>query len=153
MKLKIPPILQFLFYGILELLTSSFGSTFNINWLGISYLGWAIIGLGCLILSWAVVEFIKAKTTVNPIAPEQAQSLVTTGLYRISRNPMYLGMTLVLTGLALLLGNVLTLLIPIIFMGSITYTQIIPEEEILTQKFGREYLEYKRSTPRFIFCV
>ncbi|ACT58417.1 methyltransferase family protein [Hirschia baltica] len=153
MKLKIPPIIQFLFFSIAGLVSSILLPTNQVSWLIFSYLGWVLIGIGALILAGAVLAFINAKTSVNPVKPDQAKALVMSGLYRFSRNPMYLGMALILFGEALVLGNFFVLLAPILFVICITYMQIIPEEKVLEMKFGQEYLHYKKSIPRFILFV
>lgn len=150
MKLKIPPIIQFLFFSIAQLVISILLPTNQVSWLVFSYLGWVLIGIGALILAGAVLAFIKAKTSVNPVKPDQAKALVMSGLYRFSRNPMYLGMALILFGEALVLGNFFVLLVPILFVICITYMQIIPEEKVLEMKFGQEYIHYKKSIPRFV---
>lgn len=150
MKLKIPPIIKLLFFIIAQLVISILLPTNQVFWLIFRYLGWVLIGIGALILAGAVLAFIKAKTSVNPVKPDQAKALVMSGLYRFSRNPMYLGMVLILFGEALVLGNFFVVLAPILFVICITYMQIIPEEKVLEMKFGQEYIHYKKSVPRFV---
>jgi len=95
-------------------------------------------------------EFIKFNTTVNPINPENTTSLVTSGIYRISRNPMYLGFALVLAGLGAFLGNLSSLFVIAMFIWYITKYQIIPEENVLENKFGEGFREYKTKVRRWI---
>ena len=101
-------------------------------------------------LSAMVGAFVHAKTTVNPLAPESAEELVTSGLFRFSRNPMYLGMLLVLTGGLIWLGAWSAMLAPILFIWVITEIQIKPEERALQQKFGDQFTLYRSRTRRWI---
>ncbi len=113
----------------------------------------ATVGLGLLgvvIIGWAMLSFLEAQTTVNPMKPSSASSLVTSGIYRHSRNPMYLGMLLILVGWALYLANILTFLVLPAFILYMNQFQIKPEERALTARFGREYLEYMSQVHRWI---
>ena len=108
----------------------------------------ALIGLSIDLI--CAFLFIKTKTTISPINPSNTSTLVTTGLYKISRNPMYLGLLLLLTGWSLWQGNPISLLVILIFMTSITLTQIKPEESALEEKFGQDYRDYKNQVRRWI---
>lgn len=107
-----------------------------------------IIGIGIDLVS--VGLFTRKKTTVSPFSPDKTEVLVTSGLYQYTRNPMYLGMTFILTGLAIWLGNYASFLMIPCFVWYITHLQIIPEEEILLEKFGEEYGEYIMRVRRWI---
>ena len=98
--------------------------------------------VGLLMMFVAVASFVAAKTTVNPLRPSRASSLVTTGIFRISRNPMYLGDLLVLAALAVWLGNVVNVVLLVFFIWYINRYQIIPEERALTNLFGENYVAY-----------
>jgi protein-S-isoprenylcysteine O-methyltransferase Ste14 len=74
-----------------------------------AYAGYGLIFAGAILLTLAILAFVRARTTVNPLTPEQAQALVTSGLYRFTRNPMYLAMALILIGGAFALGNIAAL--------------------------------------------
>ncbi|MEL6790702.1 MAG: isoprenylcysteine carboxylmethyltransferase family protein [Pseudomonadota bacterium] len=106
------------------------------------HVGAILIAVGLLIEVIAIGAFIRAGTTVNPIQPGKTQKLVTTGLYRFSRNPMYAGMLLLLSGWVLRLGSGWNIGVLIGFVGLITVLQIKPEEEILREKFGDAYTDY-----------
>lgn len=93
----------------------------------------------------AFVRFRQAQTTVNPMEPEKATSLVTDGVFRISRNPMYLGLLLLLTGWALWLGTASPWFVPPLFVIAISVAQIVPEE-----LFGERYRAYRQSVARWI---
>lgn len=97
-----------------------------------------------------VKEFNQQQTTVNPLDPSQSSSLVTSGIYQFTRNPMYLGMLLVLLGWADLLDTILAYSGAMIFFVYISLFQIKPEEEILTQKFGEDFLQYCKNVRRWL---
>lgn len=90
----------------------------------------------------ALLEFRKLKTTINPLSPEKASSIVTTGIFNKTRNPMYLGMLILLIGWAIFNGAIIGLAITPLFWAYITRFQIMPEERALIAKFGQEYLDY-----------
>lgn len=104
---------------------------------------------GAVALAGAV-EFRRARTTVNPLAPERASALVTGGIYRFTRNPMYLGMLLVLAGWAVWLGNAAAWLGLPVSMALLTRLQILPEERILAERFGDEFRRYAQRVRRWI---
>jgi protein-S-isoprenylcysteine O-methyltransferase Ste14 len=89
--------------------------------------------IGLLLDSGGLVAFIRQKTTINPLKIEAASSLVTRGIYRITRNPMYLGMAFLLTGFGVWLSTPLAFIGVVFFVGYITRFQIIPEERALNQ--------------------
>ena len=106
--------------------------------------------LGVTIAGAAMVRFRQAQTTVNPLDPSKASRLVTGGVFRLSRNPMYLGLTLLLGGWALWLGSVSPWLVPPLFVLLLTIVQITPEEQALGQLFGEPYADYRRRVPRWV---
>jgi protein-S-isoprenylcysteine O-methyltransferase Ste14 len=116
----------------------------------LSAVGYVLIAGGLAIDLVSIVAFRKARTTVTPLAPEKASSLVTGGLYRFTRNPMYLGMLLILMGIAVLLGSPINVAILGVFIAYITAFQIKPEETLLEQNFGEVYRQYKQSVRRWL---
>ena len=98
----------------------------------------------------AFSAFAKAKTTINPVNIDAASSLVTTGIYAVSRNPMYVGLTALLVALALALSNAWLLLGPLFFIAFITHFQIVPEERVMLAKFGADYSAYRSRVRRWI---
>ena len=82
--------------------------------------------------------------------PDHTRDLVTEGLYRYTRNPMYVGLLVILTGFAILLGGVTPFLLLPLFYWLITSYQIKPEERVLEQKFGQQYLDYKKRVKRWL---
>jgi len=98
----------------------------------------------------AIVPFIRLKTTINPSKPETTTALVSSGIYRISRNPMYVGLSLVLLAWAVYLSSVLSLLGVIIFCAYLHYFQIKPEERALKALFGKEFDTYRSQVRRWL---
>jgi protein-S-isoprenylcysteine O-methyltransferase Ste14 len=96
-----------------------------------------------------VLHFRRARTTVNPLRPEQATAMVTTGVYRWSRNPMYLGMLLVLAAWAAWLGSLLALAGLPLFVAYMARFQIVPEERALAARFPEEFARYAASVRRW----
>lgn len=97
-----------------------------------------------------LIAFHRAKTTLNPRSPERSTSIVRSGPYRFTRNPMYLGLALMLLGLCAYLANPATVVAVAVFIVYITRFQIIPEERLLHAKFGESYAQYKRSVRRWL---
>jgi protein-S-isoprenylcysteine O-methyltransferase Ste14 len=108
----------------------------------------ALVGIGTAISG--TVAFRRAKTTVNPLKPETTSSLVTDGVYRFTRNPMYVGLALVLLAWALFVSSPLAFLGPLVFILYITRFQIIPEERVLSAMFGTAYSEYQAKVRRWL---
>ena len=98
----------------------------------------------------AVRAFTKARTTINPVEIDQASSLVTSGIYQVTRNPMYVALTLLLCAWAFWLGRPITALGPVTFVLFINRFQIIPEERALTARFGSAYQDYQRAVRRWL---
>jgi protein-S-isoprenylcysteine O-methyltransferase Ste14 len=98
----------------------------------------------------AVMAFGRASTTVNPIRIENASTLVTSGIYRVSRNPMYASLATFLVMLAVLLSNLWLLTGPLFFIVFTTRFQIIPEERVMLAKFGDAFLQYRQNVRRWL---
>lgn len=109
-----------------------------------------VIAAGVVLALSGIVTFRKAGTTVDPHAPDRATSMVDTGPYRFTRNPMYLGLAIALLGICIYFANPLTLVAPIFFIAYITRYQIVPEERALLAKFGEPYARYLRSVRRWL---
>ena len=105
---------------------------------------------GTLILINPVFKFIKSKTTVNPVKFAKVNKLVTSGIFKYSRNPMYLGMILIIISTTIFYLNYYSVITPFIFYFWINRFQIKREEIFLKEKFGKEYLLYKSKTRRWI---
>jgi protein-S-isoprenylcysteine O-methyltransferase Ste14 len=110
----------------------------------------AIAAAGLAVAIAGVVSFRRAKTTISPLKPETSTALVTSGIYAVTRNPVYLGMLLVLVGWAVYLGSPLALAGPLVFALYIQRFQILPEERALSSLFGSAYTEYKSRVRRWL---
>ncbi|MFO6421971.1 methyltransferase family protein [Motilimonas sp. KMU-193] len=94
--------------------------------------------------------FRRFKTTVNPVNPEQATTLVTSGIYRYSRNPMYLGLLFCLLAWTSYLGSLAAFICAPLFVIYMNLFQIIPEEQVLTRLFGQQYQAYCAKVRRWL---
>lgn len=108
----------------------------------------ALSGLFLIFIS--SITFYRCGTTLNPLKPQLASTLVTSGPYRYSRNPIYIGLVLILAGWGAYLQNLASLLCVLAFVLYINRFQILPEEELLAQKFGVEFEIYKSSVNRWL---
>lgn len=106
--------------------------------------------IGVLTAASGMLAFRRAHTTISPVDIGKASSLVRSGIYRITRNPMYLGLTIVLTAWAFALGSAMTMIGPMLFVAYISIFQIAPEERVLLGIFGDDYREYTRRVRRWI---
>ena len=115
-------------------------------------LGGALVlaGVGACFDMAGLRAFFKAKTTISPLQPNRAAAVVTTGVYRFTRNPMYLGLVLILLGLALYLASPWAVLGPPVFVAYITRYQIQPEERVLAARFGTPYTDYCAQVRRWL---
>jgi len=121
---------------------------FDSTWwsLGLSVL---LLVPACLIMVWPVMQFFRARGTPVPLNPPK--KLITTGLYAYARNPMILGLFLLMFGLGVLFGSLSLILIftPLFILLNVLYVKAVEEKE-MEKKFGEEYLEYKKKVPMFI---
>jgi protein-S-isoprenylcysteine O-methyltransferase Ste14 len=108
----------------------------------------ALAGVGIAISG--TIAFRRARTTVNPLKPETTSSLVTSGVYRFTRNPMYVGLALLLLAWAAFLSSALALLGPLVFILYISRFQIVPEERVLSGMFGAAYSTYQAKVRRWL---
>lgn len=149
MELKLPPVVVFLFFGLIMYLVHLFLPVGHFDFFGRFWLAKLVFALAGLIGVVSLVQFVRNKTTVDPMNPEKVSRLVTSGIYGYSRNPMYLGLLLVLLGFGLALGNAFNTLVAAGFVAYMNRFQIIPEEKILSSKFGKDYKTYLTTTRRW----
>ncbi|MEQ8579675.1 MAG: isoprenylcysteine carboxylmethyltransferase family protein [Balneola sp.] len=150
MKLKTPPVIVvaitvFLMWVIDKYLSVEFLALNAPKWIIVLT---PILGIACIVLG--VIQFSLKKTTVNPHKPEDSTSLVSSGIYSISRNPMYLGMLILLLFYGLFLGNGLVFMMLPVFIWYMNSFQIKPEEEMMIELFGDEYKDYQKRVRRWI---
>ncbi|MEF1290861.1 methyltransferase family protein [Vibrio sp. M260118] len=147
---KIPPVAVFLLFFVvinhisLEFLAFTVSLPLNSAVFGLCFIVSGYVGLA------GVFEFKRAKTTVNPIKVDQASSVVDSGIFGYSRNPMYLGLFLLLFGYAYWQQNLLAIVFSFGFIAYMNRFQIKPEERALECLFGAEYLDYKQRVRRWI---
>jgi len=149
MKLKVPPVLVLIIFGGLMFLLSYFLPVGYFDFFGRKYLMYGLLFFATAIGLISLIQFFRSKTTVDPTAPSKATNLVTSGVYQFSRNPMYLGMLLMLLAWGIWLGNAFNVLLAAGFVGYMNRFQIIPEEEVLREMFGSDYKQYCSLTRRW----
>jgi protein-S-isoprenylcysteine O-methyltransferase Ste14 len=110
----------------------------------------ALSAIALAIGAAALFGFRKAKTTINPTTPQASTALVLTGIYRLTRNPMYLAMLMVLIAWALLVSNAAAFLVLPVFVAYLNRFQIRPEEQALHTRFGAEFERYCRNVRRWL---
>ncbi len=123
------------------------GATFAVS--GRVEVAIALAALGAVIALAGVAAFRRVRTTVNPTTPQASSTVVTSGVYRWSRNPMYVGFLLVLIGWSVYLFNFVSALLVPAFVVYMNHFQIKPEERALVAKFGTEYTEYMQRIRRW----
>ena len=150
LKLKIPPAVVWL---AAALLMWAIDRTLPVDWFTAFFRTWlaAAVALpGGLLGLFGILAFYRQSTTINPHKPEHTEVLVTGGIYRCSRNPMYLGLLLVLAAVGLYLGNPATAVVLPLFVWYMNRFQIKPEEQVMEQKFGADYTRYRSQVRRWI---
>ena len=147
---KIPPPLVTLLCGVAMWCISLISPKLQVN-PSVQWGGSSLLLLTGLLFSFAgVIAFRRARTTVNPLKPESASALVRSGVYRITRNPMYVGFAFVLLAWACILGSPWTLAGILMFILYMNRYQIGPEERALTSLFQNQYLEYQTKVRRWL---
>jgi len=150
LELKIPPPLIALLCVALMWYVQGF---YPLSWLSAAWVLPVAVLLalaGITIASIGAGAFKRAHTTVNPLHPEQTSQLVTSGIYQYTRNPMYLGLALVLTAVALYLADLSAFLGVALFVRYIGRYQIAPEEAALLEKFGDAFEVYQAQVRRWL---
>ena len=147
---KIPPPIVTLLFMIVMWFFAKVGFTFELGQFvrGSVVLVFFVLGVGFGILG--LFSFKQAATTINPLQPELATSLVTSGIYRITRNPMYVGVSFCLLAWGVYLSSILALCWIPLFIAYITRFQIVPEERALVKKFGVKFENYKAKVRRWL---
>ena len=148
MKKRIPPPLIAMLCVLIIFLSKSIFPSFVFSYK--LQLGIFVITIGFLLLIISIKSFIDNKTTINPLNLKKSTYLVTSGVFRFSRNPMYLGMLLFLLGTAIILNIIGGLIISILFIFYMNFFQIIPEEKALENLFGKNYKNYRKTVRRWI---
>ena len=148
MKTKIPPPIVTLIFGLCIYFSGPYFPEYIFSMA--NFLSGLILFVGVSILIVSAVSFKRHQTTINPLKPEQASSLIISGVFSFSRNPMYLGMVFILLALSFRFNLVGGILFTSIFIMYITKFQIIPEEAAMKSIFGEDFNKYKNKTRRWI---
>lgn len=142
-----PPIIMFVLVALQWLLEKFFpivrfeGSVYDL-------IGASLVALGVLIALIALTQFANSRTTLNPFG--KPSKFIKNGIYRYSRNPMYVALTSLLAGTSFILGAVSCIIMPIVFVVIINRTYIAPEELNMSELFGNDYKTYTKRTRRWL---
>ena len=150
LELKIPPAALVLIIAFVMWLGGAFAPAFDVRFPFRSIVAWIFGLLGVIIAASGVREFKRAKTTVNPTKPQSTSSLVRTGIYSRTRNPMYLGFLLILVGWAIAMANLVAFVVLPGFVIYMNRFQIKSEERALTLIFGEDFKAYCVEARRWI---
>ena len=148
MNNKIPPPIVTLISGLAIFFSRPLFPDYHSNLINV--FSAILLFFGLLVFFLAVASFKRYKTTVNPLQPSKASHLVISGIFRFTRNPMYLGMALILLSLSFKFNLLGGLIVTVLFIMFITKFQIIPEEEAMQGLFQDEFETYKENTRRWI---
>ena len=150
LELKVPPVAVVLVFAGMMWLASRYETSLvlALPWRGVLAVMVAIIGIAISLAG--VIKFHQAKTTVHPVKLEATTAMVTSGVYRFSRHPMYLGFLLAFMGWATWLSHALAFIFLPFFVLYMNRFQIMAEERTLAAKFGREFTEYQNSVRRWL---
>lgn len=150
LELKVPPPIVTLVTATLMWLTSRLIPGAHIYIQSHVTLAIFIACVGLVFEGLGILSFVRAKTTVNPMRPAASSSLVIAGVYRLTRNPMYLGLLLDLLAWAIYLSNGTAPVFLVAFVLYVNKFQIKPEERALAARFGAEYESYKAKVRRWL---
>ncbi len=150
LKLKIPPAVITLFFASVMWIMDDYIHFNEADFRGPFWLAVIFFAAGGIIGLVGLIQFYRQSTSINPHQPDNASSLIDSGIYRFSRNPMYVALLLILISYGIYLGDILAILILPLFVLYMNYFQIIPEEKALQQKFGKEFEKYQSKVRRWI---
>jgi protein-S-isoprenylcysteine O-methyltransferase Ste14 len=149
-NVRIPPVAIVLVAGAFMWLTSRVVPALAFVIPVQNFIAIALALAGTVVAILGVTSFVRAGTTVNPLSPDAASSLVTSGVYTVSRNPMYLGFLLLLLGWGIYLSNVAAFVIVALFVAYVNRFQIAPEERALQARFGANFAVYCNQVRRWL---
>ena len=150
LRLKVPPVVVVLVTAALMWLVSRRLPAFDFVFPARDVLAVSFAVAGAIIVLSGAASFRRARTTFNPMKPESTSYLVLSGIYKVSRNPMYLGFFLILVGFAIFISNALAFLFLPAFIFYMNRFQIEPEEKALACKFRQEFDVYKSQVRRWL---
>jgi protein-S-isoprenylcysteine O-methyltransferase Ste14 len=147
---RIPPPVWMLFFATMMWALERYCPIATLITAPWNRLGWLLMAIAGVAPATAMIQFRRAHTTINPLDPGKASALVTDGIYRWTRNPMYLGLSVLLLGWAIRLGTLSPFVLPPLFVLLMTQVQILPEERALRERFGDDYERYCREVGRWL---
>lgn len=150
LELRVPPVALAAIIAASMWVLSRISPNLYFTIPGVAWLSTGIAVLGICVAVLGVLKFRVAETTVDPRVPGQSVNLVVRGVYRYSRNPMYLGFFLVLCAWCLFLGSTFSLLSLPAFIVYMNRFQIVPEERFMREKFGESYNNYQSEVSRWV---
>ncbi len=150
LELRIPPVVLLLLFGLAMYGVSRAFPEANLAIPFRLWLACLCAALGVFVTVAGLAAFRRHATSVNPMAPEQATTLVSGGIYRFSRNPMYLGFFLVLAAWCLYRANWAAAILLPVFVIYMNCFQIRPEERALEARFTAAFTQYAGAVRRWI---
>lgn len=150
LELRIPPLLLTALFAAVMVAVALATPSLSLSVPASMWLGAIVAVAGLAVCAGGVAAFRRASTTVDPTRPDKASSLVRDGIYRYTRNPMYLGFLLMLVGLAFFLGNWPALVVALAFAPYMNRFQIEPEERALARLFGAEFDRFRAEVRRWL---
>lgn len=150
LELKIPPLVVVFMFVAIMWASAKLAPALSLELDGAAVWASAVASVGLVVAALGAIEFRRAKTTVNPLKPDTASTFVASGVFRLTRNPMYLGMLLVVLGWALFLRNVASFLGVAAFVAYMNRFQIAPEERVLLARFGDRFTAYRSRVRRWL---
>lgn len=145
---RVPPPFFFLIGIALQYVLDRYVPLFWIVPISLRWIGWVVIGMSLMMMFWAIAQFLRHRTTVIP--HKVPSRMIETGPYRFTRNPLYLGLSIVLMGSALRIGSLTPFAVPFLFAWMVGTFVISMEEENLERQFGKDYGAYKSRVRRWI---
>ena len=142
--------MQLFFSAIFMWIISFYGDNFGLNFKYNNKFALFFLTAGVVIIGLSIVTFIMAETMITPLHPDKSSNLVKTGIYQYTRNPMYLGLLLILFSIEWYLQNLASMFVLPIYVWFISKYQIMPEEEALYKLFGQNYKNYQDNVRRWI---
>ena len=145
---KIPPLIIVVFFLVLIFFLKNLLEVFAFSYQ--IYVSFFFLCLAVSFFLTGIIEFKKQKTTLNPLMPEESTTLVKTGVFKFSRNPIYLSLLNLLIAFSIYLGSFLGLIITPLFVIYMNLFQIVPEEKALLKLYGKEFENYCSKVRRCI---
>ena len=147
---RLPPLATAPLVALLMWLVARGTPSWSIEFTGRRAVAWALLAAAVAVGVAGLAAFRRARTTVNPLRPERASTLVTAGIYRHTRNPMYLALAIALLAWGLFLGHAVAPFGLAAFVAWMTHYQIKAEERALVSLFGEEFSRYCREVRRWL---